>query len=544
MKSPTTRLQSSDKERRGNKSGKTSVLSVLGLLESLTLAVLLALVFRGFVVEAFVIPTGSMAETLLGEHSETICKQCRYVYLSSVPPQRNNRRVMGQMGSGRLRCPNCGNSSETLRSRWGSLRAGDRVLVLKPMYFLSRYKGLEWLVPRRWDVAVFLYPGNGQENYIKRITGLPGESIEVIDGDIYINGQIARKPQSVQEQMWITVFDNDYQRQDDGLDGPAWQEVSGRMERLRERRVLRLKAKGSERTLVYKGAINNGLAYNALHGSEGPAVTVSDLRLSFDVIGREMSKASEVTVVLSKGNRQFRGRLGLRDEQAVIELQSRHATDTGEGRTYWKTMRDKEGSELRRKLGPIRPGKALNLRLQNADYRVSIWVDGEKVLATTDSNYGPAALGELRDSAQSSSARPYVAIGAKDCEVDLLHIKLDRDVYYTSSGYIRVPREDRRQDAVAAKLHGERPWACGEPFRIPPRRNHPEPAYFMMGDNSSNSQDSRLWWSKHGGLGDDYVWGTVPRSHMIGQAFSGYWIPVLGKQPELIPRVSKVHLIR
>ncbi len=540
MKSPTTRLQSSDKERRGNKSGKTSVLSVLGLLESLTLVVLLALVFRGFVVEAFVIPTGSMAETLLGEHTETICKQCRYVYVSSVPPERNNRRAMGRMGSGRLRCPNCGAAprQEALE------RAGDRVLVLKPMYFLSRYKGLEWLGPRRWDVAVFLYPGNGQENYIKRITGLPGESIEVIDGDIYINGQIARKPPRVQEQMWITVFDNDYQRQDDGPDGPAWQEVSGRMERLREGRVLRLNAKGSERTLVYKGAINNGLAYNALHGSEGPAVTVSNLRLSFDVIGRERGKTSEVTAVLSKANRQFRLRLGFLDEEAVIELQSRYATETGEGRTYWKTVRDKGGSELRRRLGAIAPGKSVQLRLQNADYRVSVWVDGEEVLATTDSSYGPAALGQLRDSAQSRAARPYVAMGAKDCEVDLLHIKLDRDVYYTSPRRISVPPEDRRRDAIAAKLHGARPRACGEPFRMPPRRNHPEPAYFMMGDNSSNSQDSRLWWSKHGGLGDDYVLGTVPRSYVIGQAFSGYWIPVLGKQPELIPRVSKVHLIR
>ena len=73
MKSPTARLQSSDKKRSPSVSGSTSVLSVLGLLESLTLAIVLALVFRGFVVEAFVIPTGSMAETLLGIHAEIIC---------------------------------------------------------------------------------------------------------------------------------------------------------------------------------------------------------------------------------------------------------------------------------------------------------------------------------------------------------------------------------------------------------------------------------------------------------------------------------------
>ncbi len=544
MNKLASKVHSPTKERRGKESGKTSVLSVLSLLESLTLAVLLALVFKGFVVEAFVIPTGSMAQTLLGVHTETICKQCRYVYVSSVPEERNNSRQRGYLGGVRLRCPNCGDNSVTLSSLRGSLRAGDRVLVLKPPYFLSRYKGLEWLGPKRWDVAVFLYPGNGQQNYIKRITGLPGESIEVIDGDIYIDGQIARKPQSVQEQMWITVFDNDYQRQNEGPDGPAWQEVNGRTERLREGRVLRLKAKGSEETLVYKRVIDNGLAYNVLHGSEGTAVTVSDLRLSFDVIGREFSQNSEVTAVLSKGNRQFRLRLGLRPEEAVIELQSRYAGQAGAGQTYWRNERDEQGTELRRTLGPIGLGKAVHLQLQNVDYRVSVWVDGEQVLATTQSSYEPGPVGQVRESAQSGVASPYVAMGAKDCDVDLLHIKLDRDVYYTSSRPINVPREDLRQDAVAAKLHGKRARACGEPFRIPPRRNHPEPAYFMMGDNSSNSQDSRLWWSKHAGLGKDYVRGTVPRNHMIGQAFSGYWIPVLGRKPQLVPRVSRVRLIR
>ncbi len=529
MKSPTARLQSSDKKRSPSASGTTSVLSVLSLLESLTLAIVLALVFRGFVVEAFVIPTGSMAETLLGIHAEIICPECRQVYSTGIPEGPVSKPY----------CPNCGADVER-----GFALAGDRVLVLKPMYFLSRYKGLEWLGPKRWDVAVFLYPGNGQENYIKRITGLPGDSIEIIDGDIYIDGQIAHKPLRVQEELWIPVFDNDYQRQNDGLDGPAWQEVSSQIERLRHGRVLRLNAKGSERTLVYKGANNNGLAYNAL-GRVESAVTVSDLRLSFDVIARERGKASEVRAVLSKANRQFRLRLGFSEEEAVIELQSRDLSKTGEGQPYWKTMQDESGSKLRRELGVIAPGKSLALQLQNADYRVSIWVDGEEVLATADSNYSPGALGELRAAAQGSSTKPYVAIGAKDCEIDLLHIKLDRDVYYTSSGRMHVPRKERwRADAVSAKLEGDPARGFGKPFQIPPGKKHPGPAYFLMGDNSSNSYDSRLWSLKHDGLGDDYARGTVPRSHLIGQAFSGYWIPELSRKPQLIPRASKVRFIR
>ena len=176
---------------------------------------------------------------------------------------------------------------------------------------------------------------------------------------------------------------------------------------------------------------------------------------------------------------------------------------------------------------------------------MSIWVDGEEVLTTEDSNYGPGAIAELRNSARSRSAKPYVAIGAKDFDVDLLHIMLDRDVYYTSLGRINIqPKERPQADTISAKLEGGSAHACGKPFQIPPGKNHLAPAYFLMGDNSSSSFDSRLWSVKHAGLGTDYARGTVPRSHMIGQAFSGYWIPELSPKPQLVPRASRVRFIR
>ena len=44
-------------------------MSIIDTLQSLLIAFILAFTFRGFVVEAFVIPTGSMAPTLLGAHA-------------------------------------------------------------------------------------------------------------------------------------------------------------------------------------------------------------------------------------------------------------------------------------------------------------------------------------------------------------------------------------------------------------------------------------------------------------------------------------------
>ena len=74
--------------------------SVRETLESIVVAFILAFVFRAFVVEAFIIPTGSMAGTLLGEHGSVTCSDCGYSYAYGLrtPPSQ-------EMPS--LRCSNC-----------------------------------------------------------------------------------------------------------------------------------------------------------------------------------------------------------------------------------------------------------------------------------------------------------------------------------------------------------------------------------------------------------------------------------------------------
>jgi len=58
-------------------------------LESIIVAFILAFIFRCFVVEAFVIPTGSMAPTLLGAHTRHQCPECGYKFdVNFTPPPR------------------------------------------------------------------------------------------------------------------------------------------------------------------------------------------------------------------------------------------------------------------------------------------------------------------------------------------------------------------------------------------------------------------------------------------------------------------------
>ncbi|MDQ7849797.1 MAG: signal peptidase I [Armatimonadota bacterium] len=61
----------------------------------------------------------------------------------------------------------------------------DRVLVSKFIYRLRE--------PARGDVIVLRYPRNPERNYIKRVIGLPGETIAIRQGTLYVNGQPIRE---------------------------------------------------------------------------------------------------------------------------------------------------------------------------------------------------------------------------------------------------------------------------------------------------------------------------------------------------------------
>lgn len=60
-----------------------------------------------------------------------------------------------------------------------TIMEGDRLLGLKIAYLFSD--------PKRGDIVMFPFPDNEKELYVKRIIGLPGEKIEIIDGKVYIN---------------------------------------------------------------------------------------------------------------------------------------------------------------------------------------------------------------------------------------------------------------------------------------------------------------------------------------------------------------------
>ncbi|HEV56316.1 MAG TPA: signal peptidase I [Phycisphaerales bacterium] len=452
------------------------------------IALILALTFRAFVMEAFRIPTGSMAETLRGDHYPVRCLRCGYRFdvgndcYGTMPP----------------RCPSC--AAELPERPPVPESNGDRILVLKTLY--------QFVEPRRWDVVVFKNPVDPRENYIKRMIALPGETVQIIDGDIYINGQIARKPPRVQEELFMPVFLNDYQDRTRGHDeaddqedsrpgfhnepGSAW-DIG--------RATPAILALDQDPDGVHTLRFNPGpLGYKTKYGYNGRMMnanqpTCSDLMVQFHVLAD--GEQGHVGVALRKYGRWYR------------------ATVRFDGHMTLERM-DRDDPLLLADVTGTAPsnGRARRLRFANVDHQLVLtW--GQESLRY-DLGREPDAVGHPH-----RAPLPDVRIFGSG-RMRLLHAGVWRDTHYTSAGSLRAGEE--------------------EPFTL----NDGE--YFVCGDNSPNSLDARMWNQPgRGNNGQTYRMGVVPRDYLMGKAFIVYWANAFRLSPQhqlaVIPNVSEIKVI-
>ena len=135
-----------------------------------------------------------MAPTLMGRHKELACPQCGFVYAVNASEEVEPRTC-----ESRACIPACA-ATAGFRHELASSPSfkGDRILVMMFPYDLPFLPGSR--PPERWDVVVFRYPEEPEVSYIKRLVGLPGETIRIFHGDIYIKPPggdtfaLARKP--------------------------------------------------------------------------------------------------------------------------------------------------------------------------------------------------------------------------------------------------------------------------------------------------------------------------------------------------------------
>jgi signal peptidase I len=448
---------------------------IANTLEWLVTAFMLAFVFRAFVMEAFRIPTGSMADTLKGDHIRLRCPQCGYQYDYGMGNFRSpqNRSIES-------RCPSCGWHHPTGADM--SIANGDRILVLKCIY--------QFFEPKRWDVVVFKNPLDPSENYIKRLIGLPGETLDIIDGDIYISGQIARKPPKVQGELWMPVYDNDYQpvrpRKRAFNNRQSWRQPfkngSGSEWVVPEDKPTEFHldgASGQASTMTYDASIGNELTATYAYGDileYANRPYCSDLMVRFYV--RCSDAKGSVGAGLSKYGTMYTAKVDLGGDAVDMIIE--------------KTERGAETVELeRQRVKPAAVNKPTLLRFANVDHQLIFEFGSSKL--RHDLGRGPEDAG----AAGTHGIEPEVQIFGAG-QLALSHVAIFRDIHYTA----KEPR-------------------TGEPFKF----ELEEDEFFVLGDNSPNSKDSR-WWDEEG-IGIDgesaYRTGIVPRDYLIGKALFVYW---------------------
>jgi signal peptidase I len=534
------------------------------IAETVVFVIVLVLLLRTFVAEAFVIPTGSMATTLWGYQKIAVCPDCGFTFpvnASSEGDPQSDRPAVPVIGG---TCPNCRHSWAFNAGGEPTANTGDRVLVMKSLYDT----GLR--PPKRGDVVVFKFPDEPQKkqmatNYIKRLCGLPGETIAIHGGKLYVtsaldyswrtnvpsdwqNGflvdarneefmysndsravakfkegdrdddpssfHIFRKPPGQVMAMRRPVYDNEFQPKDrnkypirwDG--GTSWQPDDPKLPKV----FAHPAGSADVAWLRYHHKIKDNqpelisdfLGYNS---NQAPPGSGEGARPDSSVWVGDLMLECDVDVSQANG-----------EDEVVVELskgvdrfRAHFKPATGEctltrvtdGKEEALSLKEDGKSALAVRTSALKGVGKHAVRFANVDERLLVWVDDALLFGDGVPFTAPKQEGPTNNDLEPAS------IGVKGAGVKVSGLKLWRDTYYIckQAASMNGPITETISEEFRTNPEG---WAK-QVGRLPVMTMYVQPKHYLcLGDNSPQSSDSRFW-------------GLVPERLMLGRALEVYF---------------------
>ncbi len=527
----TAELKGTEKNADGASAAARSRRGGRETVDALVVAFVLAFLIRTFQAEAFVIPTGSMAPTLMGRHKDVYCDQCgtRFRVNSSddatelapiLQRQVFERRMSGREAQARLdgltcvggECPQCrhlmllsNDIPADLRPEWQEEAdqtadySGDRLVVSKYAYSFAD--------PERWDVAVFKYPGNSQTNYIKRVTGLPGEEIRVFQGDLFVRPlgsddefAIAQKPAETVLAMKQFVHDTHHEARaliDAGwplgwAESDGWtvdkQPATSKHDAVVYRPVYQGEAPAGEtRWLRYRHVPPNENVWRRILGDKEPVTVTPKAQLVTDFTPyntrlnlEQAAQLGQLTLAPRPRRPEDLGRLGvhwvgdllLEADLQIDSPQGDVSLDlveggvhygvtfdvaTGEASLWRRPFESTQREDLASLSTTVRGAGKHTVRLANFDNQLLLWVDGSQVgegVAYDDGASNAAGAAKVpRTSDDDPGDLAPAGVGVSGGKVTAQRLRLWRDGYYIAMSY-EDPNYGLTTDLTPADFEG------------------------------------------------------------------------------------------
>ena len=452
----------------------------------LLLAAILQTWFLDGLLSPYRITGGSMAGTLLGRHRDVPCADCGYTFSCDTDVLPAAARAV---------CPNCGYAANDMGASLPDL-PGERVLIDRSAFLLRP--------PRRWEVVAFRWTQPADAILVKRVVGLPGESIDIRNGDVYVDGRIQRKNLSQQHALAVLAHDADFEPTREPKPPPRW----------------RAESAGSRWTSAGGRFIHTAgpddepidwLAYHHWQRLAGDDGSVRETPVT-DICGYNQWQPRREEDVHAVADLMLSFRLAEATGRGVLAVRVTDGRDDFEVRLRFDE--DRPGYQILHIGQPIPdatgeiPAKrgARIVKVSLVDQQFLLAVDGQTLVAWPFERSEPA----------SPPACP-LSIGAQGLAATVCDLRVYRDVYYTE------PIGQSTGPGVGRPVH----LGAGQ--------------YYVLGDNSPVSEDSRTW-SKGGPDG-----GSVDAKFLLGKplvAIPSTQLRLWGDWHFQVPNPARIRYIR